>query len=39
MAVFPGLNQKIKDAVTKLEEQLVRQRIHLGFCGVNDGLT
>jgi hypothetical protein len=26
MAVFPGLNSKIKDAVTKLEEQLVRNR-------------
>jgi hypothetical protein len=26
MAVFPGLNSKIKDAVSKLEEQLVRQK-------------
>lgn len=24
MAVFPNLNQKIRDAVSKLEEQLVR---------------
>jgi hypothetical protein len=26
MAVFPGLNSKIKDAVTKLEEQLVSDK-------------
>jgi hypothetical protein len=33
MAVFPGLNQKIKDAVTKLEEQLVSSRfVFLGSC-------
>ena len=31
MAVFPGMNSKIKDAVTKLEEQLVRNRIYFGF--------
>jgi hypothetical protein len=31
MAVFPGLNSKIKDAVTKLEEQLVRRQIYFGF--------
>jgi len=29
MAVFPGLNSKIKDAVTKLEEQLVRREIYI----------
>jgi hypothetical protein len=31
MAVFPGLNSKIKDAVTKLEEQLVRQQTCLSM--------
>ena len=31
MAVFPNLNQKIRDAVTKLEEQLVRPLISLSM--------
>jgi len=29
MAVFPNLNLKIRDAVTKLEEQLVRRQVYL----------
>jgi hypothetical protein len=31
MAVFPGLNSKIKDAVSTLEEKLVSRQIYLSL--------